>query len=76
MPFLDPPGVFVQIFLVLQRDGRQQRFELAAILQLTDRRLTTADQHKRDPQEPGRSEPAAARSALMPCRKPSVERQL
>src|SRR5208337_4030628 len=72
---LDPLDVLVQLFLVPQRDGRQQRLELTAVLVLSFRRLTTAGQRERDRQQPGRSEPVAARSALMPCQWPSLSRR-
>ena len=61
MAILDPLDVLVQLLLVLQRDGRQERLELAAILELADRWLAAASQYQRDHQEPGRSESAAAR---------------
>ena len=44
-------------------------------LVLSFRGLTTAGQRERDRQQPGRSEPAAARSALMPCQWPSLSRR-
>src|SRR5271157_1519613 len=52
---LDPLDVLVQLFLVPQRDGRQQRLELTAVLVFSFRRPTTAGQRERDRQQPGNS---------------------
>ena len=52
----------VQLFLVPERDGRQQGLELAAILELANRRLAAAGEHQHEPHNQGCSPLMAALS--------------
>src|SRR5271166_3165657 len=67
MAILDPLDVLVQLFLVLERDGRQKGLELAAILELANRRLAAAGKQQHEPHKQGRSRFVAAR--LEPIRR-------